>query len=148
MTVELPRPAPSITPDTAAFWAGTLEGKLLLERCEDCDTVVWYPRGGYCPVCGKFSTKQFEAAGTGSVYTFTVVHRGLGDYAKLPPFVLAYVELDEGPRLMTNVIDCEPDDVHIGMRVRAVFHDTGQGSAIYRFVPESDAERKAASDAV
>lgn len=135
MSAELPAPTPRIDPETAAFWAATTEGKLLLERCGDCRTVIWYPRGGFCPVCGSMSATPFEAAGTGTVYTFTVVHRGLGDFARATPFVIAYVELDEGPRIMTNVVGCDPDQVRIGMPVRAVFHRTGGEASVYRFEP-------------
>lgn len=135
MSIELPRITPRIDPETAAFWAGTTQGKLLLERCPDCQAVIWYPRGGYCPACGGMSATAFEAAGTGTVYTFTIVHRALAEYAEVTPFVIAYVELDEGPRIMTNIVDCDPSAVLIGMPVRAVFHDTGQGAAVYRFAP-------------
>lgn len=131
----LPNLAPTIDPANAEFWAGTTRGELLLERCPDCQTVIWYPRGGFCPACGSFSAERFAAAGTGTVYSFTVVHRGLGEYSGVTPFVIAYVELDEGPRVMTNIVDCDPADVHIGMPVRVVFHDTGQGAAVYRFAP-------------
>ncbi|MBO0693639.1 MAG: Zn-ribbon domain-containing OB-fold protein [Acidimicrobiaceae bacterium] len=146
MSTQLPHPAPTIGPDTAEFWAGTTEGALLLERCPDCQTVIWYPRGGFCPNCGGFSAVRFRAAGTGTVYSFTVVHRGLGEYAGATPFVIAYVELDEGPRLMTNIVDCDPSEVHIGMPVRAVFHDTGAGSALYRFAPTSTPRSGADAD--
>lgn len=141
MTTELPHPAPTIDPATAAFWAGTAEGVLLLERCPDCQTVIWYPRGGFCPACGGFSAERFPAAGTGTVYSFTVVHRGLGEYSGATPFVIAYVELDEGPRIMTNIVDCDPSEVQVGMPVRVVFHDTGKDSALYRFAPADATDR-------
>src|ERR1700679_854790 len=111
MSTELPIITPRIDPDTAGFWAGTTEGKLILERCQECQEVIWYPRGGFCPACGKMSATPFEAAGTGTVYTFTVVHRALAEYAGATPFVIAYVELDEGPRVLTNIVDCAPADV-------------------------------------
>jgi uncharacterized OB-fold protein len=131
----LPTPAPRIDPETAAFWAATTQGKLVLERCGNCQTVIWYPRGGFCPACGSMSATPFEASGTGTVYTFTVVHRGQGDFAGIPPYVIAYVELDEGPRIMTNIVGCDPDQVRIGMPVKAVFHQTEAEAAVYRFEP-------------
>jgi uncharacterized OB-fold protein len=79
-----------------------------------------------------------EASGRGSVYSFTINRRGQADlpaYRQVGPYVLAYVELDEGPRVMTNIVDCDPDSVRIGQRVEVVFHDTGQGSALVRFRP-------------
>jgi hypothetical protein len=66
-----------------------------------------------------------------------VVHRsGVPGYRDALPYVVAYVELEEGPRVMTNIVDCEPDEVAVGMAVRVVFHDTGEGSALFRFQPD------------
>jgi hypothetical protein len=107
---------------------------LLLARCEDCGVVIWYPRA-FCPVCGSRSTSWVEACGRGVVYSFTVARRGVGPYRDAAPYVVAYVELAEGPRVMTNVVDCHPDSVEVGMPVQVVFHDTGQGHALYRFRP-------------
>ena len=129
----LPAPAPVKLPETEEFWAATAQGKLLLRRCDDCGTVIWYPRP-YCPACASLSTSWFEASGRGSVYTYTVVHRSVVEgYREAVPYVLAYVELDEGPRVMTNIVDCPPEEVAVGMAVRVVFEDTGDGSALYRF---------------
>ncbi|HXQ18416.1 MAG TPA: Zn-ribbon domain-containing OB-fold protein [Acidimicrobiales bacterium] len=135
MSGVLPTPAPVPTPESEEFWAATAQGKLLLRRCDDCQTPIWYPRG-FCPVCGSFRTSWSEASGRGVVYTFTVVHRsGVPGYREALPYVVAYVELEEGPRLLTNIVECEPDDVEVGMAVRVVFFDTGKGSALYRFAP-------------
>jgi hypothetical protein len=140
MSTILPTPAPVSLPEDDEFWAATAEGKLLLRRCDDCGVPIWYPRP-FCPVCGSFRTSWSEASGRGTVYTFTVVHRsGIPGYREALPYVVAYVELAEGPRVMTNIVDCEPDDVEVGMPVRVVFHDTGKGSALYRFQPDPTAE--------
>ena len=138
-TSQLPTPAPAVVPETERFWAATAEGKLVLPKCDVCATVIWYPKG-ICPECGSLDIGWVEASGEGVVYTFTVSRRGEGAYREATPFVLAYVELDEGPRVMTNIVGCPPESVRIGLRVRAVFHDTGQGSALVRFAPWS-AER-------
>jgi uncharacterized OB-fold protein len=130
----LPAPAPTPTPETAAFWAATAEGRLLLARCTACAAVVWYPRAR-CPVCHAGETAWFEAAGTGTVYSATVSRRGEGAYAEAAPYVLAYVELDEGPRLLTNIVDVPVDEVRIGQRVMVTFADTGTGAALVRFRP-------------
>ena len=127
----LPTPAPKPTSETETFWAGTAEGKLLLARCDVCATVIWYPRS-FCPACASRSTTWIEASGRGTVYSFTIVRRGVGAYKESAPFVVAYVELEEGPRVMTNIID-DPETVEVGMAVEVVFHDTGEGSALYRF---------------
>jgi uncharacterized OB-fold protein len=140
MTVEervLPAPAPVVLPEIKTYWDATAEGRLLLPRCEDCQTVVWYPRP-FCPACASLRITWFEASGRGSVYSFTVNRRGQADlpaYREAGQYVLAYVELEEGPRVMTNIVGCDPDSVAIGMKVEKVFHDTGQGTALLRFKP-------------
>ena len=131
---QLPAPAPEVVPETEPFWAATAEGKLLLPKCAACETVIWYPKG-ICTECGSLDIGWIEASGEGEVYTFAISRRGEGPYREATPFVLAYVELDEGPRMMTNIVDCSPESVTIGLRVRAVFHDTGQGNALVRFAP-------------
>jgi uncharacterized OB-fold protein len=130
----LPNIVPKPNLETQAFWDATAEGKLLLKRCDRCGTVIWYPRS-ICPACGSLDTSWFEASGRGTVYSCTVTRKGQGAYREAGPFVLAYVELEEGPRLMTNIVDCDPFSVRIGQPVEVVFHDTGQGSALPRFRP-------------
>lgn len=134
MPSQLPAPAPEPTPETEAFWSATAEGRLLLARCDECDAVIWYPRA-FCPACASLSVSWIEASGNGTVYSFTIVHRSMGRFREAVPYVLAYVELAEGPRVMTNIIGCDPDAVYIGQAVRVVFCDTGEGSALYRFEP-------------
>jgi len=130
----LPAPAPAVNPETRPFWAAAAEGRLLLKRCPDCGAVIWYPRA-LCPECASLRTEWFEAAGRGRIYSYTVNYRGEGAYQGLPAFVLAYVELDEGPRLMTNVVGADPAELAIGLPVEVVFHDTGDGTALPRFQP-------------
>ena len=129
----LPTPSPEISPELADFWTATTEGRLLLRRCTACGEAIWYPRP-ICPFCHSTETVWEQATGRGHVYTCTVVRRGIGAYADAP-YVLAYVELDEGPRMMTNIVGCELADVRIGMPVAVVFHDTGNGAALPRFRP-------------
>jgi uncharacterized OB-fold protein len=134
---SMPTPAPNVNPEVKVFWDGTAEGKLLLAHCNECQTVIWYPRP-FCPECGSLSVRWEAASGKGTIYTFTINRRGAGDlpeYREPVPYVLAYVELAEGPRIMTNIVECEPDSVKIGQAVEVVFHDTGQGTALYRFRP-------------
>lgn len=128
-------PAPAVSPnlETQAFWDATAEGRFLLKRCEN-GHVIWYPRF-LCPECRSTETEWFEASGRGTVYTYTVVRKGQGPYAEAAPYVAAYVELEEGPRILTNLVDVEVDQVQIGMPVEVVWHDTGEGSALYRFKP-------------
>ena len=133
----LPAPAPFVLPEVKPFWDGTAEGRLLLPRCDDCQVFIWYPRP-FCPACASTRVSWVAASGRGTVYSFTVNRRGQADlsaYKEAGLYVLAYVELDEGPRVMTNIVDCDPETVQIGQRVQVVFHDTGQGTALPRFRP-------------
>jgi uncharacterized protein len=130
----LPAPHPAVNPETRPFWDATARGQLLLRRCRSCTTVNWYPRT-LCPACGSFDTEWIEASGRGTIYTFAVTRRGAGAYRDATPYVLAYVELAEGPRVMTNIVDCDIDALQIGDPVEVTFHDTGQGAALPRFRP-------------
>lgn len=132
----LPAPAPVINLTTAEFWKATTEGRFILQRCNGCDIVLWFPRRN-CPKCWTEDVSTFDAQQTGIIYSFTVVRKGKGAFQDAGPFVIAYVELADGPRIMTNIVDCDIDALHIGMPVEMVFHDTGEGSALYRFRPAS-----------
>ncbi|HYK68636.1 MAG TPA: Zn-ribbon domain-containing OB-fold protein [Streptosporangiaceae bacterium] len=134
---SLPAPAPAVNPETREFWDATAQDRLLLRRCRDCGAVIWYPRA-ICPECASLNTEWFPAAGRGRIYSYTVNHRGEGAYTGLPPFVLAYVELDEGPRLMTNIVGADNAELAVGLPVEVVFHDTGDGAALPRFQPMRD----------
>ena len=130
---SLPAPAPAINVETKAFWDATLQGKLLLPRCNDCQTVIWYPRA-ICPECSSFNIGWIEASGRGSVYSYTINRRGQGDYRDLA-YVLAYVELQEGPRVLTNIVGCDPESVSVGQPVEVVFAATSAAAALPRFKP-------------
>ena len=142
-TSALPVPEPWVHADAKPFWDATAEGRLRLPRCGSCGTVIWYPRG-FCPACSSFDIEWFDAPGTGEVYSFSIPRRGQGAYRDAAPYVVAYVELDlpdgvgsdgPGPRIMTNLVECDPWSVAVGDRVRAVFHATERGVALVRFRP-------------
>jgi uncharacterized OB-fold protein len=126
--------APPVNAETQEFWTATAQQKLLLKRCLSCATVIWYPRA-ICPACHSTDTEWFEATGNGRIYSFTVSRRGEGPWRETAPYVLAYVELDEGPRIMTNIVDCDIDALAVDQPVRVVFDDTGEGNALVRFTP-------------
>ena len=130
----LPNPAPLVTQANKAFWDATAEGRFQLQRCNACDTVLWFPRR-QCPSCWTENISTFDASGKGIIYSFAVIRKGAMLYKEAGPFVVAYVELAEGPRVMTNIIECDVDAVKVGMPVEVVWHDTGQGNALYRFRP-------------
>jgi uncharacterized protein len=140
--MTLPAPDPWVHQDAKPYWDATAEGRLVLPRCSACDTVIWYPRG-FCPTCASFDVEWVELPGTGSIYSFSIPRRGQGAYRDAAPYVLAYVELDlpegsgdqAGPRVITNVVECDPWSVAVGDRVEAVFHRTERGVALVRFRP-------------
>jgi uncharacterized protein len=135
--MELPVPAPAADPETLPFWAGTARGELLLRRCRECAVVAWPPRT-FCPACGAADPEWFAAAGTGEVYSRTIVRKAQGEWRDAVPYVLAYVQLTEGPRILTDVVADDPEEVHIGQSVRVVFHPADNGYALPRFTPMAD----------
>ena len=128
----LPTTAPVVTPETERFWAATAEGRLLLPRCTECDALIWYPKG-VCTECGSTDLEWIEASGRGEVYSYSTTWQAFGEYAQAVPYVVAYVELAEGPRVLTNIVGCEPSAIRIGDPVVAVFENTGEGNALVRF---------------
>ena len=130
----LPNPAPLVTQANENFWAATAQGHFQLQRCNECDTILWFPRR-HCPSCWTENVSAFNASGKGTEYSYTVIRKGSMLYKESGPFVVAYVELEEGPRVMTNIVECDVEAVQIGMPVEVVWHDTGKGNALYRFRP-------------
>lgn len=137
----LPAPDPTVQDDARPFWEATAEHRLVVPRCTACSTVIWYPRG-FCPVCGSLEVEWIDVPGTGTVYSLAIPRKGQGAYRDAAPYVLAYVEIDlaegtPGPRVITNIVDTDPESVRIGDRVHVVFHDTESGHALVRFRPAS-----------
>lgn len=135
----LPTHEPTVTPDTEPYWKGLADGVVRLPHCDVCDTVIWYPRA-VCPGCGTTELTWRDLSGTGTIYSFSIARRTPGSWGKVTPFVLAYVELDEGPRVMTNIVDADPESLVCGQPVRAVFDPTEEGMAVLRFRPIGVAE--------
>ena len=136
----LPAPAPPVTDDTAPFWAALGEGRLELPVCDRCGRHIWYPRS-FCPVCGGGEVTWTTLSGRGTVYARTILHKAMGPWGAATPFVIAYVELAEGPRVLTNVVTDDPTSVAIGTEVEAVFvpvdepADGSPATHLLRFAP-------------
>ncbi|MBV1696600.1 MAG: Zn-ribbon domain-containing OB-fold protein [Hyphomicrobiales bacterium] len=121
--------APEINPDSAAFWQAAREGRFLLRRCNACGEAHWYPRAR-CPYC-LGEAEWTEVSGRGTIYTFSVMRRAP------VPYAIAYVMLEEGPAMLTNIVDCDLDALAIGQRVRVVFKPSeGGGPPVPMFCPE------------
>lgn len=118
---SLPTGQPHATAETKPYWDATGEGRIDLPRCKDCDLVIWYPRE-FCPDCQTSEVEWQTMSGKATVYSYTVTRAGVGrKWREHTPFVVAYVQLDEGPIMLTNIVDVDPDTVSIGMAVTAVF---------------------------
>lgn len=132
---ELPTKTPRPTPETQPFWDAAAAGRIELARCDSCGLIPWYPRS-ICPNCQSTSRTWQELSGTGTVYSYSVTRAG-GSRAwrEHLPYVVAYVQLAEGPIIMTNIVDCDPESVSIDMPVSAVFDATEEGAALVRFAP-------------
>lgn len=115
------------------FWDAAAQRRFLFKRCGTCGRAHFYPRT-FCPFCWSEAVRWEEASGAATVYTYTVVRRNdLPRFAGRVPYVPAIVELAEGPRVMTNLVGIEPDDVHIGMSVVVDFAPAGDDGTA--FVP-------------
>jgi len=107
---------------TRPFWEATARNELLVQWCDECASAQFYP-APLCRLCGG-EPGWCTASGLGTVYTFTIVRQNrTPPFDALGPYIVAMIEMNEGPRMMTNLIDCSLDDVRIGMRVEVVFAD-------------------------
>jgi hypothetical protein len=125
------------TPDleTQPFWDAAKEQRLLIKHCNACGAYHFYPRP-FCPTCWSDDVEWVEASGRATLYTWSVVHRNdLPPFPDRIPYVAAIAELEEGPRMMTNVVDCEFDALEIGMPLVAVYYPTSEDVTIVQFRP-------------
>lgn len=126
---------PAVDSLTEPYWSGAQAERLMLQHCREC-AECWHPPQPCCPRCRSSDVTWRASSGHGRLYSFTVVHhpthRALADDV---PYVVAVVELDEGPHLVTGLRGCEPDDVAVDMPVHVVFVDAGPQKLPY-FVPD------------
>jgi uncharacterized protein len=131
--MEYSKPLPEITAESKPFWDACARHELLVQKCRACSAVQYYPRG-VCAACWSPDVEWMPSSGHGRVYTFTVTHRtqarGFRDEL---PYVLAWIELDEGVQVMSNVVGVDPAKVAIGMPVRVTFDDVKEGVSIPKF---------------
>lgn len=127
-TVTRTLPSPGVGPDNAAFVAAAREGRFVLPWCEACGRSHWYPRA-VCPHCWSSRIAWRTASGRGTVYACSTMHRVEA------PYTLAYVTLDEGPTMLTNLVDAGADGWRIGMAVRLRFVASDDGTPVAVFAP-------------
>jgi uncharacterized OB-fold protein len=115
------KPLPAPDADTAAFWQGLRQGRLLLQHCADCGHVQYYQQAT-CRACGNENLTHRPASGRGTVHSFSVVHRAPGPAFKADvPYAVLLVELQEGPRMISTYVDGRPEDVTFDMEVVLAF---------------------------
>ena len=129
------RPVPRVDEESRPFWEACARHELYIQKCKNCGTVFYYPRG-FCPEDLSADFEWVKCSGRGKVYTYTVTRQNQSSgFRDKVPYVMAYVELEEGIRMLTNIVDCDPKDVAIGMSVEVTFEDVTPDISIPLFRP-------------
>lgn len=127
------KPLPVIDPDSQPYWDALRSHRLMLRSCKQCGQPHFYPRS-LCPHCHCEDLQWIEAIGRGVIYSYTVARKPAGPAFKADvPYVVAIVQLDEGPRMMTRIVTTDPASVHIGAAVQVVYDDVAPGLTLPTF---------------
>ena len=134
---EPKRPLPVPTPETQHFWDSCRDGKLLIQACESCGH-VYYPPRPFCPTCSSRSVKTIEASARGTLASYVINHRPHPAFGE--PHSIAIVELEEGPRMATNIVDCPqtPEALILDMPVQVKFEAVSEDITLPLFKPVGD----------
>ncbi len=111
--------------DSRPYWEGLTQGELRIQRCAACSRGVFYPRS-ICPHCFSDQLTWIVASGKGTIYSYTVAHQAFGPFAAEVPFVVAIVELEEGVRMMTRIVDTPRERVKVGAPIQVTFETVGE----------------------
>lgn len=132
---EYPRPLPVPTPETQAFWDGCASGELRLQKCDACAHTYFPPRA-FCPKCSGRKVTTFKASGKATLYSYVINHRPRPDFGT-EPHSIAVVTLAEGPRMMTNIIDCPqtPEALQLDMPLEVSFEKASETISLPKFRP-------------
>ncbi len=129
------KPVPQVNPVAKPFWDATRENRLVVQKCDSCGEYIFYPRQ-LCPHCHSQELGWAEVSGRGSVYSYTVVKSNSPSYFLADiPYVVAIIQLDEGVRMLSNVVDCDPDDVCCDMPVEVIFEKLDDEFTLPKFKP-------------
>lgn len=135
MTTEYKKPLPEVTPESAPFWEYCKQHEFRLQRCSDCGTVR-NPMAFICPSCTSDRSTWERLSGRGTVHSFVVYHQVYHPgFTGEVPYVVALVQLDEGPRFLSNLVGCPKEDVTVGMPVEVVFEDITVEFSLPKFRP-------------
>ena len=117
------------------FWEGTKRHELLIQRCKRCSGYVWYPRE-VCTTCFSPDMEWTRMSGKGRLYTYTVIHQPANPVFRPDvPYIYAMIQLDEGPHMVSNLVECPVDEAHIDMPLEAVFDDVTPEWTLVKFKP-------------
>ena len=120
--------SPEPSAETKAFWEAAADGRFVVPQCADCGKTHWYPRA-LCPFCFSDRIELKPASGKGTIYTYSVMRRAP------VPYAIAYVTLEEGTTMMTNIVDCDFDALKVGQAVKLVFKPSESGQPVPMFTP-------------
>jgi len=136
----LSKPVPQPTPETLPYWEGAALGELRIQRCRSCGRHYFYPRRG-CPDCGSTDVEWTTVSGRARLHTYLINHRPAPGFEEDAPYAIAVVELEEGPRMMTNIVGIEntPESLVLDMTLEVTFEARGD-SSIPVFRPASDSD--------
>lgn len=131
---EYRKPLPQPTPETQDFWDGAKAGNLRLQKCDDCSHVYFPPRP-FCPKCASKQVQSFTASGKGKLHSYVINHRPPPGFEA--PYAIAVVLLDEGPKMMTNVVGVEqtPEALQLDMAVEVAFERVTDDISLPKFRP-------------
>ena len=137
--LDVNKPLPTITTEAKPFWDAAAQQKLIMQRCQDCGAYVWTPRPS-CVECGSEHIEWTQMSGKGEVYSFTVIRQVVGRAAsqafeKDIPYVIAWIDLNEGPRMISNVVGCPVEGVKLGMKVSVIFDQQSPEIWLPKFKP-------------
>ena len=129
------KPLPVVNEDSRKFWEGCKEHRLVIQRCKDCRKFIFYPRS-LCPECMSDNIEWVDSSGKGTIYSYTTIWRAPNnDFLKDVPYTIVLVDLEKNVRLMSWIVDCKPEDVHVGMEVEVVYDDVTNAVTLPKFRP-------------
>jgi len=132
-----PKPLPVITQENRPFWEGCKQGRLLLQFCDACQQYQFYPRL-YCMHCGAQHPRWVEVSGHGVVYSYTIIRQNKSpEFSADVPYNVALIQLEEGPRMLSNVIDIAFEELRVDLPVSVVFDPVSEDISLPRFRPRS-----------
>ena len=133
---EYRKPIPVPTPETQFFWDKVRQHELWIQRCNACSHVFFYPRF-HCPQCSSDNVEWFRASGKSTLYSYVINHRPPPGFEEEVPYAIAVVQLDEGPRMMTNIVGVgnTPENLVLDMPLEVTFEDVAEDVTIPKWKP-------------